>query len=202
MKKKVLICLLIIVLILAVLASVFVFKTVKKMKIVEDLESKMEQYVGNRNYYLKTTSYNGDKMSVLETFVKDDKMLSKMTTEGETIYSDEENSFQNLPVWEYYLFADNRGWDLFWSIAFCPVEEVEVNGIECQRIDNYHGGLAMEPAEGEYYYCIAKDTGLLTKLMLGDAREPDGTRVPVYNEYEVKFDCVTEEDFVKSENLE
>ena len=203
MKKKVLICLWMIVLVLVVLVGVFVSKTVKKMKIVEDIESKMEQYVGSDNYYIKTISHSGNRITVLEDYVKGDKELSKMTTEEEIIYYDneDEEAVHVVPVWEYHFFGENYSrWDLFWAVAFSPIKEVEVNGIECYRIDNYNG--VMKAAEGEYYYCVAKDTGLLMKTMLGDGREADGTRFPVYNVFEVKFDCVTDEDLVIPENLE
>lgn len=218
MKKKVLKCIGIIIL---VIIAFLVIHTVRNMIIIKNLSEKAESYKNANNYYVKTVSSQG---SVMENFTKNGCYLMKLVNTSETglrtliRYSDGniENTYieaqtengtdkvamlnsNSLPSFNQitnWFYTDDFKSLLLMSLM-ARIRSVEQNEKDCYEVTYVYSSNILMPAEGEFAIYIEKETGLTVKNKNGAIVNENGTEEPIVIDYEYKFDSVTDEDLVE-----
>lgn len=227
MKKKMIKFLVILLIIIAVIVMIFVFNTMRKVKIIENLREKKVPYEGKTNYHFIAKSYSTGLDNTIEMWKKEDEILwitnvdyhtdrtSKVIryTDGtitnsyyEEQVDDQITKEAELGEKDEYIFIDNitmdvlhteNFWDLFWVSAFCSIKTETMNGKECYKITNFRPEDSFMIAEGDTSLYIEKDSGLIVRQMTGFVEEATGEKLQTYQDLEYEFDCVTEEDLIE-----
>ena len=213
--------------IIVMVLVIFSFMTIQKMKIIQDLEVKRSQYSDIQNYYLKQESYTGGPKVDIELWKKDTEVFWRITsiyadnhrnitkryTDGTITNSYYEEQVDDQITKEAvlgekgnYLWLGNivfdclhteNSWKLFRACSFCSIKTETVNGKECYKISNFHPDNSTLIPEGDSSIYIDKKTGLVVRQMTGEIELDTGERIQTYQDFEYKFNCVTEKDLVE-----
>ena len=223
-KKSVMVIVLCIIVMILV---IFLFMTIQKMKIIQDLEAKRSQYSNIQNYYLKQESYAGGPKVDIELWKKDTETFWRITaiyadnhrnitkryTDGTITNSYYEEQIDDqitkeavLGEKEEYLIIDNvtfdplhteNSWELFKACSFCSIKIETINGKVCYKISNFHSSNSSMEAKGDTSIYVDKETGLMVRQMSGEVELDTGEKIQTYQDFEYKFNCVTEEDLAE-----
>ena len=191
---------------LITLIGMFVFVSVKKYFVFNNIAEKLENYKESDNFYIKNNNYCGDSLLITESFVNGDELLVKYNSEPGVVVKDgikydkyvgEENWVKDDTININECIAGT--WS-FINICIEDLKKIEnvfkytlknayVNGKECyQIIVNDEWGRTL-------YY--DKETGLLirTEILNGLINHDDNEICSMINDYVLKFDCV-EDNFL------
>lgn len=208
---------------LAVLVAIICFMAFVGRKVV--ILAKLDDSVSNlqetkNNFYMKTISTgNPYNESESELFVKDtvEKMVVTRTIPEtrkmiQIIYPTERKLYVESGEEKVYTvfnevlqgeikyiinFADSYSFmNRFFNALVSSIKSVEIDGKECYEISSMHSPnfIYSENSVGMSAY-VEKDTGLPVRLL--ETIEENGTTKEYIIDYEVKFDCVTDEDIAE-----
>ncbi len=207
--------------IIIIIFTIFIILTGRKLIIIEKVKNLSNPYITSDNYYVKNNTYINSTLSKHEIFNKGHVRLVKYIypdISGHLIHyykdnvmnayaqvNDQKIAILNTPIdmgnWleSNRLKSKNILEDIIMAI-FTNITTEECNGKQCYRISNIPEFIDMD---GPFYSIlyIDKDTGLFIRTVrpagewatLQDGefvkrREPD-----TIDDYEYKFNCVTEE---------
>jgi len=206
----------IILMVIAIILILVIAFIIRKAVIISNLESKVQEYIGSNNYYVKVENIQG---SIGETYKKDDKYLTKInvTTQGEnrvlmnycngetinTYIETDDNKIAILgsnglpsPIQIVnWLHTDNSLQLIFMSLV-SSVKSEEYNGKECYRISNFYSSDILY-SENESTAYIDKETGLVVKMTNGTFTDSNGNSTKIVTEYEYSFNTVTDSDLIE-----
>lgn len=202
-----------------IVLAILIFIVARRVIIIKNLQEKISHYTNLTNYYEKVCQYQGDNLSVVfETYMKDGKYVTIMEakngekdkriinySDGQTINTYIENGE------EKYAWLNSNGlpspatvsnWLYTENIFQCilgamqaSIKEVEYNGRECYKIDNFHSTSSMY-IDGNLSVYIDKETGLPLKVINGTATI-DGKTYDLINEYIYEFNSITDSDLIE-----
>ena len=214
MKKKILKC---IGIILLLIIAFFIVHTIRNIIIIKDITNKIELYQAKDNYYIKSTSTQGIN---IENFNKANRHLINLVNTSETgirkmaRYEDENtlntyietqteagtekiailnsNSLPGFHGITNWLYVDDTK-HLILMALLSNIRSVEQNGKECYRVDLLYASNILMQSEENFVLFIEKETGLTIRNQNGTMVE-NGNKIPIIMDYEYKFDVVTDED--------
>ena len=218
MKKKVLKCIGIIIL---VIIAFLIIHTVRNMIIIKNITSKVASYDNASNFYVKSVSTQG---ITTESFNKDGKYLHTLVSISDTgtrkmikyFNGETENTYleaqtesgtdriamlnsNGLPsfgkITNWFYTDDTRSLILMSLMAH--IRSVEQNGKDCYEVTYIYSSNILMPEEGDFALYSEKETGLTIRNKNGAMVKENGNRIPIIVDYEYKFDVVTDEDLVE-----
>lgn len=221
-KKKMKIGKKILLVILALLA-IFIILVVRKMFILKNLQSKVEQYMEADNYKATMRSYDGNSIMKYTTYKRDEKTLSilKNCTEKDvrTLINYEDNEVKHtfieaeedkivilegngLPA--SVQIADGLATKNFWQFItmaiFSDIQSEECNGKQCYKIYlaySLRNRLDTRKMATTYF---DKETGLKVRELNGINTTNEKEKTNMIIDYYYEFNQVKEEE-VKEPNI-
>ena len=207
--------------IVGIIVAIFVVRTVRNAVIISNLSKKADGYQNITNYYIKAKSSQGN---IMENFYKEGRYISKLNhvspsgirmltnyCDGEKIntYIETVTDEGNVKI----AIPDSNGlpsvngitnWlevssvkELVLISMRASVKSVELDGVQCYKINNFYGSNILHSAEGNIELHVEKETGLILRNQNGFMTDESGVKTPIITDYEYKFDVVTEEDLVE-----
>lgn len=213
MNKKILKC---IGIILLVIIAFLIIHTVRNMVIMKQISKKEAQYKNVSNYYIRTTSTQGN---VVDFYRKDKRYIMKLENISPTGVRKLTNYFDGEKVNTYIeagndkiamlnsnglpskmeirnLLDDIETKQFIFLAMLASIRNTDLNGLKCYKIGNFLSpNILMLDTNFEIY--IEKETGLIIKEQNGTFTDENGNKEPVITDYEYQFDCVTDEDLVE-----
>ena len=214
--KKVLKCIGIIILFLMVF---LIIHTIRNMIIMKQISNKVGQYKNYTNYYIKTTSNQGN---VVDFYRKDNQYIMKVLNtshdgvrkltnyfDGEKvntyIETETENGLNKVALLNSNglpsaieikdLFYEIKGKELVLMALLANIKSVQYNGTECYKITDFYGFHILSSANFEFYF--EKETGLEIREQNGLIIDENGKSIPMIVDYKYKFDVVTDDDLAE-----
>lgn len=224
MKNNVLKIIIVVVLILLLCMITIGIILTRKHFMIKGIRDNLAKYKSSNNYYVKMINEDDESKVISEIYKKESNYLEKIEIiNGDNVSQTCDIYSIDGEIHKYIIAGDNKlavmknNNDNEHSDLFCDIFNISnkwnyikmlwnikisnenYNGKECYFInldkcvkymDDYFGNFLLgENEKIEDYkldYYIEKDTGLIVKTSIGP-----------YNEYEYKFDIVTDEDLVE-----
>lgn len=204
---------------LLVLSCVIVF--LRKGIIMANLLNKTNSLANINNYYIEYYQYNDDSITVITSYVKDNKYLRKLKNinkidgniidemveqfdgekcnlyiksenEYQTYYDVEKNNIMPIALKSYYLSSNI--FDFIKNCLFTKIQQVEYNGIIAYKFTNLYNNQMINKNDDNYVY-IDKENGLILRASSGVV-STDNTAYNTFIELKYKFNSVTDDDIL------
>ena len=204
---------------LIVILLIFVLSYARKMIIIVGLNSKASDFMNSTNYYTKTLSYAGESLNIIENYKKDEKYKRRyeiISEDNKVIAIDYYTNNRINSYNELHHKDDNVNkkvailnkiddstlsnilnhipnpikFDNLINFMVMPLLS-NITSEECNEKDCF------KIVIGESVYYIEKETGLTIRVVGGRSISEDGEIHKIVSDYQYKFDCVTDEDFIE-----
>lgn len=191
---------------------IFVIVTLTKIIILIRLQNRLDKYSSSENYHAKLVSYQGDNVTVYDTYKKNEKYLAtveflkKDSNKKAITYSDGTTNNVYIEVdgqkiaqlntqggvGAQTIYSDIYTYNFAETLimALCSsIKSADCNGKECYYIKNVISSDIIGTGRNVY---IDKQTGLLVRATGGVTGSE--VRVDLINDYSYEFDTVTDND--------
>ncbi len=195
--------------VILIIGIVLTVNTIRKVKILYNAQNKISEYINSSNYYIKSTTYENNVETIVETYKKDNVILQKITQNSQegtsslinysndkttnTYISNGDSKIAILDVKNPIMATDIENWtytqskkECIASAFMCSIKSEKLNGINCYKITNFYPAQKFMPDFNDFYFYIDKETGLMIK------NSKDGEP-----NYEYKFNAVTDKDLIE-----
>lgn len=195
----------------------------RKAIIMANLSKKYEENSNAKNYHIKTYIYNGTNSQVVDTYCKDGKTLTILTSLNNESFSkiieysdndktntymessNEKIAFLNSET-KLKLFSNSNS--IYENIKqyfiknsiLASIRSVKCNGIDCYYISNFQNNI-IPNGDGDYGIYLDKKTGLPIRVLggtVGSSVETNDTIIDYYYEFNtVKDEDIQEPDIAE-----
>ena len=205
--------------ILIVIFLMFMVSFARKATIIATLNSKANNYINTTNYYVKSSTYFGDELEIIENYKKDDRYLGRY----ERLSNDEKTiilEYYNNGVINDYLDMHNYKEESHIKRADLnrigePTETFSIRKIITPiKTDNlfqfittalfsnitteqYNEKKCYRIVNSGYVIYIDKETGLTIRVIGDCIINTDNQTFKIVSDYKYEFDTVTDEDFIE-----
>lgn len=187
--------------------------------IMKNLINKSSLQSNVDNYYIEYLQYNDNSITVITSYIKDNKYLRKLKNinklngniidemieqfdgekcnlyiksenEYQTYYDVEKDNIMPIELKSYYLSIN--AFDFIRSCLFSKIETVECNGVEVYKFTNLYTNQTINKNDDNYVY-IDKETGLVLRASSGTISN-DNQSYNTFIELNYEFNSVTDDD--------
>ena len=204
---------------LIVILLIFVLSYARKMIIIVGLNSKASDFMNSTNYYTKTLSYAGESLNIIENYKKDEKYKRRyeIISEDNKVIAIDYYTNNRINSYNELHHKDdnvNKKVAILNKIDDSTLSNILNNIPNPIKFDNLINFMVMPLLSnitseecnekdcfkiviGESVYYIEKETGLTIRVVGGRSISEDGEIHKIVSDYQYKFDCVTDEDFIE-----
>lgn len=195
----------------------------RKSIIMSNLSKKYEENSNAKNYHIKTYIYSGTNSQVVDTYCKDGKTLTILTSLNNENFSkiieysdndktntymessNEKIAFLNSET-KLKLFSNSNS--IYENVKryfvknsiLASIRSVKCNGIDCYYISNFQNNI-IPNGDGDYGIYLDKKTGLPIRVLggtVGSSAETNDTVIDYYYEFNtVKDEDIQEPDITE-----
>ena len=205
--------------ILIIILLIFIISFTRKAIIIASLNNKAINHIKSTNYYVKSSTYLGDELEIIENYKKDNKYLGKyerLSHDEKMIlseyynngminsYIDSQNYKENLNIKKAELNRSGEPTSTF-SIRniITPIKTDNLFQLITTALfsnittEEYNEKNCYRIVSGGYVIYIDKETGLTIRVLGDCIISKDNQIFKIVLDYEYEFNTVTDDNFIE-----
>ena len=205
--------------ILTIIFLIFIISFMRKAVIIAILNNKANNHINSTNYYVKSSTYFGDELEIIENYKKDNKYLGKyerLSHDNKMIlleyynngminsYLDMHNYKEESHIKRADLNRTGEPTETF-SIRkiITPIKTDNILQFVSTALfsnittEEYNEKNCYRIVSGGYVLYIDKETGLTIRVIGDCVISKDNQIFKIISDYQYEFDTVTDDDFVE-----